>query len=74
MLAVDPIGNQNMYKLTPPYCFEIVTKELTYYMGMEIPENGKARNKMMKSLKSKINDSILLLRILCLNEDTVHPR
>ena len=53
MRAVDQIASANMDKLMPPHCFELVTKELTYYMGMEIPESGKARNKMMKSLQSK---------------------
>ena len=52
MRAVDQVANANMDKLTPPHCFELVTKELTYYMGMEIPGNGKARNKMMKTLQS----------------------
>lgn len=53
MLAVDQVAIVNMNKLTPPHCFEVVTKEITYYIGMEIPDNGKARNKMMKTLQSK---------------------
>ena len=52
MRAVDQVASANMDKLTPPHCFELVTKELTYYMGMEIPESAKARNRMMKSLQS----------------------
>ncbi|KAI6657597.1 Serine/threonine-protein kinase D1 [Oopsacas minuta] len=72
MRAVDQVASINMDKLTPPHCFELVTKEITYYMGMEIPENGKARNKMMKTLQRNNPVYQWLQEALEMNTEELH--
>ncbi len=36
MLAVDQMVNPELYPLTPPHVFEIVTQQVTYYVGVDM--------------------------------------
>lgn len=36
ILAVDPMVNPEMYPLTPPHVFEIVTSSMTLYVGVDM--------------------------------------
>lgn len=36
MLAVDQMVNPELYPLTPPHVFEIVTSAMTYYVGVDM--------------------------------------
>ena len=36
MLAVDQMVTPELYPLTPPHVFEIVTQQTTYYVGVDM--------------------------------------
>ena len=36
ILAVDPMVNPEVYPLSPPHVFEIVTSSMTYYVGVDM--------------------------------------
>ena len=36
ILAVDQMVNPQVYPLTPPHVFDIVTQTMTYYVGVDM--------------------------------------
>ena len=62
MLAVDQMVNPELYPLTPPHVFEIVTSAITYYVGVD----------MTAALSSDLQPAQPIDRELCSSHSTLH--